>query len=123
MEAAGKLELDTSDSVLAMVAGQLGWAIITPLCAIQGRTYWPAVRFLPLPEPAFSRRIFVIAREGELGDIPRKVAEISAAALRVLIDAKFIRAHPWSAPMIHIPQTPFEMSEEGCISCGSAGPG
>ena len=33
------LEIDTSDVVMAMIAANLGWALTTPLCLLQGRSW------------------------------------------------------------------------------------
>ena len=32
-----RLEIDTADSLVAMVAAGIGWALITPLCLLQAR--------------------------------------------------------------------------------------
>ncbi len=75
VEAKGRLEFDDPEAVMATVASSLGWSIVTPLASMLGRASWPKLRFLPLPAPASSREIYVIAREKELGDIPKKIAE------------------------------------------------
>lgn len=120
IEAPGKLEFDASDAVLAMVAGQLGWALLTPLCALQGQTYWPDIRFLPMPEPVYYRRIYVIARTNELGDIPRKVAEIAAGTLRTILANRFAPAHPWVTPLLTIPGSPGQPAAAKISPPGSA---
>ena len=56
MDANGRVEFDSADAVLAMVTGGLGWAIITPLCALLGRPFWPEVKFVAMPGPALHRR-------------------------------------------------------------------
>ena len=38
LEVPKRLELDSSNSVMTMVAAGLGWAITTPLCMVQGRS-------------------------------------------------------------------------------------
>lgn len=95
IDARGRVEFDNSDAVLAMVAGGLGWAILTPLCAVLGRAFWHQITFVPMPEPGFYRRLFVIARRGELGDIPAKVADTATLSLRRMFAEKLAPQYPW----------------------------
>jgi DNA-binding transcriptional LysR family regulator len=118
IDAPGKLEFDTADSVLAMVSGQLGWALMTPLCAIQAQSYWPSTRFIPMPEHMIFRRIFVIAREGELGDIPKTVADIASGALACLLDVRFQQHFPWAKPHIEVAPSNRPLPRSRCLGCG-----
>jgi DNA-binding transcriptional LysR family regulator len=102
LEARGRVEFDNSDAVLAMVAGGLGWAILTPLCALLGRSFWPQVNFVPLPGPVLHRRLHVIARQGELGDIPKKIADAASLCMRRVLDERF-EDYPWIASGCHVP--------------------
>jgi DNA-binding transcriptional LysR family regulator len=102
LAARGRVEFDNADAVLAMVAGGLGWAVLTPLCALLGRSFWPQVNFVPLPGPVLHRRLHVIARQGELGDIPRKVADAAASCIRRVLDEQF-EDHPWIVSGCRIP--------------------
>ncbi|MDF2811358.1 MAG: LysR family transcriptional regulator [Microvirga sp.] len=54
-----RLEIDISDTVTAMVAAGIGWAITTPLCLLQGRSYPEQVSVVPLPGPRVTRRLAV----------------------------------------------------------------
>lgn len=51
------LEIDTSDVVMAMIAANLGWALTTPLCLLQGRSWLDKVAVLPLPGPGLARTL------------------------------------------------------------------
>ena len=102
VEAKGRVEFDSPDAIMAMVAGSLGWAIVTPLCALVGRQFWPEVRFEPMPGPALHRRLFTIARQGELGDIPAKVADAAAACIQGLQHTQFAD-YPWIIEGCEIP--------------------
>ena len=95
MESPHRLEFDASETVVAMVGGGLGWAITTPLCLLQGRADFNRVKPLPLPGTGLSRKLYVVARQGELGEIvgqllPR-VGELLGATLR----AGFARDMAW----------------------------
>lgn len=95
IEAKGRVEFDDPEAVMAMVAGNLGWALLTPLCVLLGRSFWPQLRFAPMPGPGLSREIYVIAREKELGDIPRRVAGTAVASVHKLLNAELARTYPW----------------------------
>lgn len=103
VDAKGRVEFDNSDAIMAMVAGGLGWAVITPLCAMLGRPFWPEVKFVPMPGPALHRRLYVIARQGELGDTPRKIADAAAQCIRNVLHAQFAD-HPWIVSDCRIPE-------------------
>ncbi len=95
IEAKGRVEFDTSDAVLAMVASGNGWAALTPLCALVAASFWPQLKFAPMPEPVLYRRLYVIARQGEAGDIPKKVADLAVAALKRAYNSKLNAKYPW----------------------------
>jgi DNA-binding transcriptional LysR family regulator len=102
VEASGRVEFDNADAVMAMVAGGLGWAILTPLCALLGRPFWPEVRFVPMPGPALHRRLYVIARQGELGDIPKRIASAASACIRDSLHEHF-KDYPWIISGCEVP--------------------
>ncbi|MFY9642458.1 MAG: LysR family transcriptional regulator [Rhodomicrobium sp.] len=104
VDARGRVEFDNADAILAMVAGGLGWAIVTPLCALLGRSFWPKVKFVPMPGPALNRRLYVIARQGELGDIPNRIANAAVACIQESLYDHFAD-HPWILSACTIPAT------------------
>ncbi len=90
----GRLEFDSATAILAMVTAGLGWAVITPLCALLGRAFWSEVRFVPMPGPALHRRLYVVARHGEFGDIPRRIANAAIERNRKSLHNHFAD-YPW----------------------------
>lgn len=76
------LEVDATDALVAMVAAGLGWAIATPLCLLQVRSQVSGIRVLPFPGTAFVRQLHLIARSGEYGELPRRVAQLSCDILK-----------------------------------------
>ncbi len=102
-DAKARVEFDNPDAILAMVAGGLGWAIVTPLCALVGRPFWPEVKFAPMPGPALHRRLFGVARQGELGDIPARIADAAAACIRDIVHEQFA-GYPWIIAGCEIPE-------------------
>lgn len=89
------LEVDATDALVAMVAAGLGWAIATPLCLLQVRSQASGVRVLPFPGTAFVRQLHLIARSGEYGELPQRVAQLSCDILRRDCLPEMRRSVPW----------------------------
>lgn len=75
------LEGDRSSVVMSPVAAGSGFSIMTPTLLLDGLAEGMEVDIHELPIPGFSRRIVLVARESELGDMPAQLAEKSAACL------------------------------------------
>lgn len=78
------LEFDTPYAVAAMVASGEGFAITTPLCLAEALISARAVEVTRLPGPKISRKLTIVARQRELGQIPRELTEACRKALRGL---------------------------------------
>lgn len=89
------LSFDTSDSLLAMVAGGVGVAITTPLCLMQGAIHLPALAVLPLPSPGFSRELTLVTRRGEFDRLGPKVAEAAREMLETHTLPQITGQIPW----------------------------
>jgi DNA-binding transcriptional LysR family regulator len=76
------LEFDTPYAIAASVALGNCWAITTPLLVYETLSLIEHVRCYPLPGPGFRRRLAVIARSGELGNVPRESAEFICTLLK-----------------------------------------
>jgi hypothetical protein len=74
-------EFDTPHGVTAAVAEGLGWAITTPLCIREAALPNADYVVHPLPGPQLQRRLALIARAGELGKLPSRMAELCRATL------------------------------------------
>ena len=89
------VEIDTSDTLVAMVAAGCGWAITTPLCYLQGRANSAKAVATRLPGPGFSRSLVLIARSGEYAELPRKVAQQAHRILNEAVVPEMRRMIPW----------------------------
>ncbi|HVF65976.1 MAG TPA: LysR family transcriptional regulator [Casimicrobiaceae bacterium] len=92
-----RLEIDTADSLVAMVVGGIGWALITPLCLLQARAMAQAVVALPLPDAPLRRELTLLARHGEYGDLPARIARDAADIFRAECLPQLARIAPWLA--------------------------
>jgi len=100
-----RIEFDGTEAALAMVGGGAGWAITTPLCALQAAGQARSVQFQPL-RPGFTRTIELVARPRELGDVPFRLAE----ACREICDGPVRRQigemSGWMADGMHVGSMP-----------------
>lgn len=56
------LEFDTADTLTSMVAAGLGWAITTPLCALQAERFSERVQFVPIKDLPGQRSLHLLSR-------------------------------------------------------------
>lgn len=91
------LSFDTSDSLLAMVAGGVGVAITTPLCLVQGTIHVPALAILPLPSPGFSRELTLVTRRSEFDTLGPRIAKAAREMLEKYTMPQIVGQIPWLA--------------------------
>lgn len=76
---------DSPYAVTAMVTAGVGWAVSTPLCvaeaAIASKDLVPA----KLPGARMSRKLTLVARLRELGQLPRELADTAGKALKAAL--------------------------------------
>ena len=75
-------EFDSPVAVSALVAAGVGFAITTPLCVFEAATAGKRVTVARLPGPQVTRKLTMVARHRELGQIPRDLAGIAHQTLR-----------------------------------------
>ena len=80
------IQADRSSMVTACVAEGLGFTILTPSLLIDGFVERMPLVVRPLPGPGFSRSIKVVARTGDLGTLPERIATLAAGELAAQID-------------------------------------
>jgi DNA-binding transcriptional LysR family regulator len=97
-----RVSVDTSDSLIAMVAAGIGWTCTTPLCLLQGRSYLSKINIVPFPEPRFFRRLILVSRSGEFADLPRRLAGIASHILDTEVLPELGKLAPWLADAIAI---------------------
>jgi DNA-binding transcriptional LysR family regulator len=88
-------EFDSSESVAAMVAEGVGWAIMTPLALAQAPTTFPRIAVMPLPGPELSRALYLVHRTGEFGSLPERIATRCSQILRDTVASKLQQFTPW----------------------------
>lgn len=97
LELENTFELDSTSSILSLVARGSGWAITTPSSFARNKRFQSQVRLLPLPRKGFARTISMFVAEPYLDDL----AQVIATALRSQFSATTVRplveAYPWLA--------------------------
>ena len=75
------IQADRSSMVTSCVAQGLGFSLLTPTLLIDGLVENMPLRLSPLPVVGLSRTLTVVARSGELRDLPKAVATLAADEL------------------------------------------
>lgn len=96
------LEFDATEAVFAMVGAGIGWAITTPLCLLQGRSFIPELSIRPLPGPAVARSLYLVLRGGELTVLAERIADISCKTLKSLTKKELMPLAPWLSKHIRV---------------------
>ncbi|HSW16715.1 MAG TPA: LysR family transcriptional regulator [Ramlibacter sp.] len=89
-----RLEFETSNTVLEMVQGGLGWTIATPLCIAESRVDLSTIAIKPLQVSPAPRRVHLLNFVGEL-PIADRVRDILADSLKELITKSLTGANEW----------------------------
>jgi len=89
-----KFEIDSYQSIMAMVAQGTGWAIAPPMCYLRAQRFQPQVDMLPLPFP-ITRRISLFARKDTLDRMPKDIATRLTTLIDDMLIHPTISAHPW----------------------------
>jgi DNA-binding transcriptional LysR family regulator len=95
-------EFDTPFGVTSAVAHGAGWAITTPLCVYESAIPTQRLRIHRLPGPHLRRRLVLIARRQELGQLPLEIARFSRELLREKVLPTVCMRIPWMAEQIEI---------------------
>lgn len=92
-----RFELDSYHAIMAMVAANAGWTILTPLGYLRARRFHDAVEMIELPFAPLTRSISLTARRGVLQDMPQDVAARLRLQLQEQIVTPATKALPWIA--------------------------
>lgn len=89
------LEMDATDTLVAMVSAGLGWAVATPLCLLQVKTSLSRIRTHPFPGPRFIRHLYLVNRGGEYGSLPERITQAARGVVRNECFPDIRRLAPW----------------------------
>jgi DNA-binding transcriptional LysR family regulator len=83
------IECDTPHAVAAMVSARAGFAITTPLCIHEAALPQRSFQIGRTPGAQISRTLTMIARQGELGTLPRELASMAQSILSATVEKIF----------------------------------
>ena len=90
-----RFELDSYNSIMAMVSAGSGWTILTPLAVLHAARFAALVELQALPFAPLTRRIALSAPRGVLGDMPSQIAARLRDLMQDMIVAPVLADHPW----------------------------
>lgn len=94
VRATSRLEVDTADTLMAMVAGGLGWAITTPTCLVQGAQHLAGVQVETLSGIHDGRSMYLLGREAEHEKLFESCYEAAVASVQDVLLPTLKRASP-----------------------------
>jgi DNA-binding transcriptional LysR family regulator len=97
------VEFDSIESIIAAVSIGRGWAVSTPMLLLQGLRPPYSVAVRPLPSGGFSRSFALIARSGELGNVPSEIARLARTITRDVIVPAICTFAPFVKQQFEIP--------------------
>lgn len=97
-----RFEIESNQTMMAMIAAGSGWAVTTPLCYVRARRFHGKVRLNPFPGKGFARYLSLFAAE----ECPEAAARLVEASLRNLISLRALQpahsAMPWLQDMFRL---------------------
>lgn len=97
------IDVESSHQQLGLVAAGLGWAITNPVCLAAVPELLRQLRPEPMTRGRFSRPVQIVARAGELGDIPKLTASVCQRVLREQSFARVMAEYPWMEEQLRWP--------------------
>jgi DNA-binding transcriptional LysR family regulator len=88
-------ELDSTASIMSLVARGSGWAITTPSNYARSKRFQPKVRLLPSPRKSFARTISMFVAEPHLEDLAKVVSTALRSQLSAQTIAPIVEKYPW----------------------------
>jgi len=94
------IEVDIMHQQLTSVALGIGWSITSALCLAAMPGLVDQLRIEPLPRGRFSRRVQVVGRSGELGNLALLTAQMAREVLMDETMTPLLQRLPWIAELM-----------------------
>lgn len=95
-------ELDSTSSMMALIAQGQGWAITTPTNYARSKRFQNRVALLPFPRKEFARTISVFVADPKSQDVARSVETALRSLLATHTIGPVLCAYPWLADSFRI---------------------
>lgn len=93
-------ETDDTHTLMSLVKDGHGWAILSSICLAQVLHQLEGIKIVELDNSRHCRDIYLVAREGEMGKLPKQMTEAIQDIFQSSIYPKLVRAAPWIKPDI-----------------------
>ena len=90
-----RFELDSNQSISALVAGGHAWTITTPLSLLRAGRFLDGIDARPLPFDGTSRRVVLCATGDWSGDVPRQISDIARDLIEQHFTEPGLDQMPW----------------------------
>lgn len=90
-----RFEIDSNQSITALVAGGTGWTITTPLSLLRAGRFAGGIDAHPLPGDAIARRVSLYATEDWTSDVPEQIARIARDLIATHFVMPGLERMPW----------------------------
>jgi DNA-binding transcriptional LysR family regulator len=90
-----RFEMDSNQSISALVASGTGWTITTPLSLLRAGRFAGGIDAHPLPGAPIERRIVLYATDDWTGPIPQQIATLAGELIETHFLAPGLEAMPW----------------------------
>jgi DNA-binding transcriptional LysR family regulator len=94
VKAGRTLEMDTSEVLTSMVAGELGWAVTTPMCLLQAQHLASQLNIAAIDALTGMRSIYLLARQDQHRQVVHKVLETTSRLLEFDVVPRLAAMHP-----------------------------
>jgi DNA-binding transcriptional LysR family regulator len=95
IELPNRFEIDSNQSISALVANGTGWTITTPLSLLRAGRFADEIDAHPLPFVGFSRQIMLYSAADWSGDIPGQIADIARGLIGDHFVQPGLQLMPW----------------------------
>ncbi len=88
-------ELDSTSSIMALVAQNSGWAITTPSNYARSQRFHAQIKLLPFPRKGFARRISMFVGDQDMSDLAQTILVALRSQLSTYSIGPTHDAYPW----------------------------
>lgn len=97
------VESDNPVAQLELIASGTCWGYLTPTFLLSAPHLLDAIQLAPSHEAAFFRRVLLLVRHEQMGDLPNALSEQCRLAFKEDLLPPFFLRFPWTEELIEIP--------------------
>lgn len=102
LELSEPVVFDSSLCLMDLISAGRGWTIATPLCLLEGRADPDLIEVRPIKETMSPRRITLLTRQHELGELPQRLAALAAKTAQQTLPHRLAPYGGWFLPEMRL---------------------